>query len=148
MGEVAKVEQAPAPLLVLGTAIVPVTPSGTGLTGVDTPGARPFVPTGALGSVPSEEVMPIGGMAVPTWAKAGLQNDKGHAAAAINNGLMVSLRDEGTRLGRRFGASTAIGKPTGLMTHISFPLTEDGVSEQARWDRASRDPCIAVASIP
>jgi hypothetical protein len=51
---------------VLGTAIVPVTPLGTGLTGVDTPGAKPFVSTGALGSVPSEEVTPSGGMTVPT----------------------------------------------------------------------------------
>jgi len=52
-------------------AIVPVTPLGTGLTGVDRPGAKPFVPTGALGSVPSEEVTPSGGMTVPTWANAG-----------------------------------------------------------------------------
>jgi hypothetical protein len=53
------------------------------LTGVDTPGAKPFVPTGALGSVPSEEVTPSGGMSVPTWANAGLQHNKGQAAAAI-----------------------------------------------------------------
>jgi hypothetical protein len=74
---------------VLGTAIVPVTPLGTGLTGVDTFGAKPFAPTGALGSVPSEEVTPSGGMAVPTWANAGLQHSKGHAAAAIKKSLMV-----------------------------------------------------------
>jgi hypothetical protein len=71
---------------VLGTAIVPVTPLGTGLTGVDTPGAKPFVPTGALGSVPSEEVTPSGGMTVPTWANAGPQHNK--AAANINNFLI------------------------------------------------------------
>jgi hypothetical protein len=52
-------------------AIVPVMPLGTGLTVDDTPGAKPFVPTGALGSAPSEEVTPSGGMTVPTWAKAG-----------------------------------------------------------------------------
>ena len=56
---------------------------GTGLTGVDTLGAKPFVPTGAVGSVPSEEVTPSGGMAVPTCANAGLQHNKGQAAAAI-----------------------------------------------------------------
>jgi hypothetical protein len=71
---------------VLGTAIVPVTPLGTGLTGVDTPGAKPFVPTGAPGTVPSEEVTPSGGMTVPTWANAGLQHNK--AAAPINNDLI------------------------------------------------------------
>ena len=93
-GEVAKVEQAPAPLLVLGTAIVPVTPLGTGLTGVDTPGAKPFVPTGALGSVPSDEVTPSGGMTVPTWANAGLQHNKGQAVAAIKKDLMERFSDK------------------------------------------------------
>jgi hypothetical protein len=73
---------------VLGTAIVPVTPLGTGLTGVDTPGAKPFVPTGALGSVPSEEVTPSGGMTVPTWANAGPQHNRGKAVAAIKKDLM------------------------------------------------------------
>ena len=72
----------------LGTVIVPVTPLGTGLTGVDAPGVKPLVPTGALGSVPSEEVMPSGGITVPTWANAGLQHNKGHATATIDNGLM------------------------------------------------------------
>ena len=62
---------------------MPVMPLGTGLTGVDTPGAKPLVPTGALGSVPREEVMPRGGIAIPTWANAGLQHNKGRAAAAI-----------------------------------------------------------------
>ena len=66
----------------LGTATVPVMPLGTGLTGDDTPGAKPLVPTGALGSAPSEEVRPSGGMVVPTWANAGLHN-KGKATAAI-----------------------------------------------------------------
>jgi hypothetical protein len=68
---------------VLGTAIVPVMPLGTGLTGVETPGAKPLVPTGALGSVPSDEVAPIGGIAIPTWANAGLYHSKGMVAAAI-----------------------------------------------------------------
>jgi hypothetical protein len=118
IGEVAKVEQGPAPLLVLGTATVPVMPLGTGLTGVGTPGAKPFVPTGALGSVPSEEVVPSGGMVVPTWANAGLQNAKGQATVAINNGLMEGLPDKRRRIVGRGGVSTAFGKPTGSMTFI------------------------------
>src|SRR5258705_10733936 len=97
MGEVAKVEQAPAPLLVLGTAIVPVTPLGTGLTGVDRPGAKPFVPTGALGSVPSEEVTPSGGMTVPTWANAGPSTTRGRSARPLRMGSssISSKRAEG-----------------------------------------------------
>jgi hypothetical protein len=118
IGEVATVEQAPAPLLVLGTAIVPVTPLGTGLTGVATPGAKPFVPTGALGSVPSEEVTPSGGMAVPTWANAGPQHNRGKIAATIRNGLMEDLSDKRTRIVRRASASTAVGKPVESMTFI------------------------------
>ena len=107
----------------LGTAIVPVTPLGTGLTGVDTPGARPFAPTGALGSVPSEEVTPSGGMTVPTWANAGLQHNKGQAAATIKNGLMEDLSDKRTGIVRRAAASTAVGKAAGAMTF--FFMTVD-----------------------
>jgi hypothetical protein len=108
---------------VLGTAIVPVTPLGTGLTGVDTPGAKPFVPTGALGYVPSDEVTPSGGMVVPTWAKAGLQHDKDKAAAAIKNGLTEGLLDKRTKIMRHGGASSAIGKSTGSMTFILIYLS-------------------------
>jgi hypothetical protein len=77
-----------APLLMFGMVIVPVTPLGTALTPGDAPVAKPFVPTGALGSVPSEEVTPSDGVTVPTWANAGLQDNKGQAAATINNGLI------------------------------------------------------------
>jgi hypothetical protein len=98
IGEVAKVEQGPAPLLVFGTAIVPVTPLGTGWTGVNTLGAKPLAPTGALGSVPSEEVTPSGGMAVPTWANAGPQHNSGKVAATINNGLIEDPSDRRTRM--------------------------------------------------
>jgi hypothetical protein len=82
---------------VLGTAIVPVTPLGTGLTMGDAPSCKPFGPTGAPGTVPSDEVTPSGGMAVPTWANAGLQHNKGQAAATINKGLMADspIRAEG-----------------------------------------------------
>ena len=76
-----------------GMAIVPVTPLGTGLTPGDAPGTgKPFGPTGAPGTVPSEEVAPSEGVAVPTWANAGLQHNKGQAVATINNGLMGILR--------------------------------------------------------
>jgi hypothetical protein len=98
---------------VLGTATVPVTPLGTGLTGVDTPGAKPFVPTGALGSVPSEEVTPSGGMAVPTWANAGPQHNRGKVAAAIKQGLMEHFSDESGRLTWRAAANTAVSKAVG-----------------------------------
>jgi hypothetical protein len=106
-GEVATVEHA-APLLTFGMAIVPVTPLGTGLTPGNVPGTgKPFGPTGAPGAVPSEEVTPSGGMTVPTWANAGLQQIKGQAAT-INNGRMdgdglmeISLiRAEGLRCER------------------------------------------------
>jgi hypothetical protein len=101
---------------VLGTAIVPVTPLGTGLTGVDTPGAKPFVPTGALGSVPSEEVTPSGGMVVPTWANAGLANTKGQAAAAIKKGLMEHFSDKSGRITQRAAAGTAVSNAAEAMT--------------------------------
>ena len=78
----------------LGTTIVPVTPLGTGVTGVDTPGAKPFVPTGALGSVPSEEVTPSEGIVVPTWANAGLKYTMEPTVATISNGRMKHLRSE------------------------------------------------------
>jgi hypothetical protein len=82
-GEVATVEHA-APLLVLGMVIVPVMPLGTGLLPGDAASGKPFGPTDAPGTAPSEEVRPSGGMTVPTWANAGLQHSsKGQAAAAI-----------------------------------------------------------------
>jgi hypothetical protein len=75
------------PLLVLGMVTVPVTPVGTGLTVGDAPSGKPLGPTDAPG-IPSEEVAPSGGMTVPTWANAGLQHNKGNAAATINDGLI------------------------------------------------------------
>jgi hypothetical protein len=91
----------------LGTATVPMTPLGTGLTGVDTPGAKPLPPTGALGSVPSEEVTPSGGMTVPTCANAGPQHNRGKVAATIKNALMEYLSDKRKRIVRRAGAAQA-----------------------------------------
>jgi len=77
---------------VLGMVIVPVTPEGTGLTPGDAspvaPIGMPVVPNAAPATVPNGEVAPSGGMTVPTWANAGLQHNKGQAAAAIKKGLM------------------------------------------------------------
>jgi len=98
--------------------IVPVTPLGTGLLPVDAAGGKPFGPTGALGSVPSEEVTPSGGVTVPTCANAGPQHNRGKVAATIKNGLMEDLSDKRARIVRRAGASTAVGKPAGSMTFI------------------------------
>jgi hypothetical protein len=72
--------------------IVPVTPLGTGLTVGAAPTCKPFGPTGAPGTVPSEEVTPSEGMVVPTCANAGLKHNKGQAVATINNVLMEDLR--------------------------------------------------------
>jgi hypothetical protein len=77
---------------VLGTAIVPVTPLGTGLTVGEAPNCKPFGPTGVPGTVPSEEVTPSDGMVVPTWANAGLKHNKGNAGATINHARMGILR--------------------------------------------------------
>jgi hypothetical protein len=94
-------------------AIVPVTPLGTGLTGLDTPGAKPLVPTGALGSAPSEEVTPSGGMTVPTWANAGPQHNTGKVAATSKNGLMEHFSDNSGRITRRAAANTAVSNEAG-----------------------------------
>jgi len=108
---------------VLGTAIVPVTPLGTGLTGVDTPGAKPFVPTGALGSVPSEEVTPSEGMVVPTWANAGLQHNKGKVVAAIKKDLMEHFSDKSGRITQRASAGAAVS--TAAQARAFFFMTAD-----------------------
>jgi hypothetical protein len=92
-GEIPTVEHA-IPLLVLGTVIVPVVPFGTGLIPGDVAGGgKPFGPTGALGSDPSDEVAPSAGVAMPTWASAGLQHSKGKAVAAKKD-LMEDLPDK------------------------------------------------------
>jgi hypothetical protein len=86
-GEVPTVAHA-APLLALGTVIVPVKPLGTMLPG-DAPGGKPFGPTDSPGTIPNEEVRPGEGMAVviPAWAKTGLHNTN-QIAATIHNDLM------------------------------------------------------------
>jgi hypothetical protein len=87
-GEIPMVEHA-APLLAFGTVMVPVMPPGTGVTVGDAPTCKPFAPTDAPETIPSEEVAPSEGMAVPTWANAVLQQSRGHAVATMNNGLMT-----------------------------------------------------------
>jgi hypothetical protein len=123
--------------------IVPVTPLGAGLTGVDAPGAKPLAPTGALGSAPSEEVSPSGGMTVPTWANAGLQHNK--AVANINNFLIgyplferKAYAASGRKDRRRLGSGS-----DGFV--FSLPLTDDKLSQQPRRGRRAGDPGVAGA---
>ena len=105
------------PLLMFGTVIVPVTPLGTGLTSGDASGgSKPFGPTGAPGTVPSEEVELSAGMAGPTWANAGPQHNKGQAAARINNGLIEGSPISARGFTQRAAASTAVGKAAGTTT--------------------------------
>jgi len=77
---------------VIGIAIVPVTPVGTGLT----PGVVISVePSGTpVGPIPSGEVTPSEGIAESgsvgssTWANAGLAQSNGQAVATITKSLM------------------------------------------------------------
>jgi hypothetical protein len=127
-GEVPTVEHAPTPLLALGTVIVPVTPLGTGLTVGDAPSCKPFAPTGTPGAIPSEEVAPRGGMTVPTWANAGVQQIRGQAATISNgrmddDGLMEDFPDKNGRITQRAAASTAVSEGAEAMTF--FFITAD-----------------------
>jgi len=97
-------------------AIVPVMPLGTGLTVGDAPNCKPLGPTGAPGTVPSEEVTPSEGMVVPTWANAGLANTKGQATAAIKKGLMEHFSDKSGRITQRAAAGTAVSNAAEAMT--------------------------------
>jgi hypothetical protein len=85
------------PLLVIvpvvGIAMVPVTPVGTGLTPSD---MSSVAPSGTpVGPIPSGEVAASEGMAMlgsvsgsSTWANAGLAHSKDQAVAAIKKCLM------------------------------------------------------------
>jgi hypothetical protein len=101
---------------------VPVTPLGTGLTVGDAPSCKPFAPTGAPGTVPSDEVTPSDGVTVPTWANAGLQHNK--AVAMINNGLMEDPPITG-RVTLRAYAGTAVGSAAEAMAFI-FMIADRG----------------------
>jgi hypothetical protein len=103
---------------------VPVTPLGTGLTVGEAPSCRPFAPTGAPGTVPSDEVTPSDGVTVPTWANAGLQDKKSPAVAMINNGLMEDSPITG-RVALRAYAGTAVGSAAEAMAFI-FMIADRG----------------------
>jgi hypothetical protein len=122
-GEVATVEHPPAPLLVLGMVTVPVTPLGTGLTVGEAPSCKPFGPTGAPGTVPSEEVAPSEGMVVPTWANTGLAHSKGQAIAAIKKDLMEHFSDKSGRITQRASAGAAVS--TAAEARAFFFMTAD-----------------------
>ena len=107
------------PLLVLGTVIVPVTPLGTAPTPGDAPSVKPFGPTGAPGTIPSEEVVPREGMAVPTWANAGLPHNNEQAPATIKNGLMRDFLANSGRITQRAAASCKAAEVMALIFMIA-----------------------------
>jgi hypothetical protein len=98
---------------------------GTGLTVDEAPSAKPFGPTGALGTVPSEEVTPSEGVTVPTWANAGVAHSRGQAVAIIKKGLMEDLPDKSGRMTPRACESAAVGKAAEAMAR-SFIIADRG----------------------
>jgi hypothetical protein len=82
-GEVATVEHA-APLLALGTVIVPVRPLGTVPTSGDAFSGKPLGPTDSPGTIPNEEVTPGVGVVIPACAKAALWPNKNEAPQTAN----------------------------------------------------------------
>ena len=74
-GEVATLEHA-APLLALGTVIVPVKPLGAALTSGDAPNGKPLGPTDSPGAIPNEEVTPseAGAVVIPACGKTNTGN--------------------------------------------------------------------------
>jgi hypothetical protein len=96
-GEVPTVEHA-VPLVVLGIAIVPVTPVGAGLSPGELisvePSGMPVGSTDVPGLTPSGEVAPREGVVsiAPTCAMASLQANSAGSNAAINDNLVAILR--------------------------------------------------------
>jgi hypothetical protein len=96
-GEVPTVEHA-VPLVVLGIAIVPVTPVGAGLSPGEVssvePSGMPVGSTDVPGLNPNGEVAPRAGVVAiaPTCAVAGLQTSSAGRIAAINENLIGILR--------------------------------------------------------
>ena len=115
-------------------ATVPVTPLGTGLTPSDAPSGKPMGPTGAPGTVPSEEVTPSGGKAVGTWANAGLQYNKGNAVATISNGLIEGspIPAEGLRGERQ---QAAVSKAAEATIFFFMAATDTPASAPGPWLR-------------
>jgi hypothetical protein len=97
VGAVPTVEHA-VPLLVLGIAIVPVTPVGAGLSPPEVtsvaPSPIPVGPTAVPAPAPSGDVAPRVGVAgnVPTCAAASLQARNAASATAINANFIVTSR--------------------------------------------------------
>jgi hypothetical protein len=108
-GEVPTVEHA-VPLVVLGTAIVPVTPVGAGLSPGEVssvePSGMPVGSTDVPGLNPNGEVAPRAGVVAiaPTCAMASLQANSAGRTAAISENLIGILRLK-TALPRRTPAS-------------------------------------------
>jgi hypothetical protein len=96
-------------------AIVPMAPLGTGVTVGDAPSCKPLGPTGAPGTMPSDEVAPSEGVAMPTWANAGLQHNM--AVANINNDLIEDPYSSG-RIAQRAAAGTVVGNAAEAMAFI------------------------------
>jgi hypothetical protein len=91
-GEVARVEHA-APLLALGTAIVPVKPLGTVPTPGDAFSGKPLGPTDSPGTIPNEEVGPSDGVAVviPACAKAALGHNNDEAIQMASTAMVAMI---------------------------------------------------------
>jgi hypothetical protein len=108
-GEVPTVEHA-VPLVVLGIAIVPVTPVGAGLSPGEVssvePSGMPVGSTDVPGPNPNGEVAPRAGVVAiaPTCAMASLQANSAGRTAAISENLIGILRLK-TALPRRTPAS-------------------------------------------
>ena len=105
-GEVPTVEHA-VPLVVLGSAIVPVTPVGTGLSPAEVisvePSGIPVGPTDVPGLNPSAEVAPRVGVVgiAPTCAVALLAAKSAESATATNRNPTCVLRFPAISLGAK-----------------------------------------------
>src|SRR5216684_9576 len=114
----------------LGAGLIPGDASSVAPIGI------PVVPTTPSGPLARGEVAPSGGISVPTWAKAGLQHNKGKAAAATKKGLMEHFSDKSGRMTRRAAASTADSKAAEAPTFF-FMTAHKGKRPSADAPRAT-----------
>ena len=123
---------------VVGIAIVPVTPVGTGLSPGDVssvePSGIPTGPTDALAPNPNGEVASTEGVAVigsSNWANAGLHSNDQAAAKIIKEVLMENSPDI-SRIGgyaaSRSGGAMNSG-PTGSLTVSCRILSMSAIAE-------------------
>jgi hypothetical protein len=91
-GEVATLEHA-APLLALGTVIVPVKPLGAALTSGDAPNGKPLGPTDSPGAIPNEEVTPgeAGAVVIPACGKAALWHNNDEAPQIASTAALAMI---------------------------------------------------------